>query len=111
MSAGADFQKGLTAYDRGDYATALREWTPLAEQGNAYAQTLIGAMYNDGVGVPKNHKTAVKWWKLASVQGLADAQYNLGAMYDKGKGVPQDYKIAVKLTKSKMKMKKRKLTN
>ena len=34
----ADFQKGLTAYKSGDYATALREWTPLAEQGNARAQ-------------------------------------------------------------------------
>ena len=28
-----DFQKGLTAYDKGDYATALREWTPSAERG------------------------------------------------------------------------------
>ena len=34
----ADFQKGLTAYDNGDYATALREWKPLAEQGNADGQ-------------------------------------------------------------------------
>ena len=31
----ADFQKGVTAYESGSYATALREWTPLAEQGNA----------------------------------------------------------------------------
>ena len=31
----ANFQKGLDAYNRGDYATALREWKPLAEQGNA----------------------------------------------------------------------------
>jgi hypothetical protein len=30
---GSDFQKGLTAAQSGDYATALREWTPLAEQG------------------------------------------------------------------------------
>ena len=42
MSWSADFQKGLTAYDRGDYATALREWTPLAEQGDARAQFQIG---------------------------------------------------------------------
>jgi uncharacterized protein len=34
----ADFQKGVTAYKSGDYATALREWTPLAEQGNAFLQ-------------------------------------------------------------------------
>ena len=31
----ADFQKGLDAYNAGDYATALREWTPLAKQGDA----------------------------------------------------------------------------
>ena len=27
----ADYQKGLTAYESGGYATALREWTPLAK--------------------------------------------------------------------------------
>lgn len=48
MSASADLQKGLTAAENGDYATALRVWTPLAEKGNADAQTLIGAMYKDG---------------------------------------------------------------
>ena len=35
MSASAVFQKGLDAYQRGDYATALREWKPLAERGDA----------------------------------------------------------------------------
>jgi len=38
VSWSADLQKGLTAYQNGDYATALREWTPLAEQGDADAQ-------------------------------------------------------------------------
>ena len=42
----ADFQKGLTAYRSGDYATALREWTPLAKQGDADAQFLLGGMYD-----------------------------------------------------------------
>ena len=41
MSWSADLQKGLTAYQRGDYATALREWTPLAEQGSADAGTCV----------------------------------------------------------------------
>ena len=36
-ASSADFQKGLTAYRSGDYATALREWTPLAKQGDAEA--------------------------------------------------------------------------
>ena len=37
-SESADFQKGLTADQSGDFETALREWKPLAQQGNAAAQ-------------------------------------------------------------------------
>jgi TPR repeat protein len=77
VSESADFQKGLTAYKSGDYATALREWTPLAEQGNAVAQYNLGVMYRKGKGVPQNHKTAVKWYRLSAEQGDADAQSNL----------------------------------
>ena len=95
-SKSADLQKGYTAYKSGDYATALREWTPLAEQGNATAQALLGVLYANGKGVPKNEETAVKWYKLAAEQGYAVAQYYLGQMYDEGKGVPQNYKTAVK---------------
>jgi TPR repeat protein len=87
----ADFQKGQTAYRSGDYATALRELTPLAEQGDARAQTGLGWMYLKGQGVPKNHKTAVKWYRLAAEQGNAIAQSNLGFMYANGTGVPKDY--------------------
>ena len=36
----ADFQKGLDAHERGDFATALKEWTPLAKQGNAAAENM-----------------------------------------------------------------------
>jgi len=35
VSWSADYQKGYAAYQSGDYATALREWEPLAEQGDA----------------------------------------------------------------------------
>jgi TPR repeat protein len=92
----ADFEKGLDAVDRGDFATALREFRPLAEQGDALAQTLMGTMYNEGRGVPQDHKTAVKWWRLAAEQGYDRAQFNLGVMYKSGLGVPQDDKTAVK---------------
>ena len=87
----ADFRKGVAAYNAGDYATALREWTPLAKQGYASAQHNLGQMYRMGQGVPQDHKTAVKWWTLAAKQGLADAQFNLGLMYGTGKDVLQDY--------------------
>jgi TPR repeat protein len=87
----ADWERGYAAYQSGDYATALREWTPLAKQGNADAQHNLGVMYMDGTGVLQDYKTAVKWYKLAAEQGNASAQSNLGYMYDEGKGVLQDY--------------------
>jgi TPR repeat protein len=39
------FEDSIVAYDRGDYATAVRLFRPLAEQGNAQAQNSLGAMY------------------------------------------------------------------
>ena len=87
----ADFQKGLAAADRGDFATALNEWKPLAEQGNAFAQLNLGVMYNKGNGVLQDFKTAVKWYRLSSKQGDATAQSNLGAMYELGHGVVHNY--------------------
>jgi len=91
LSWGADFQKGLSAARSGDYATALREWTPLAEQGDATAQYNLGVLYDNGWGVAQDYRTAVKLYRLAAEQGHANAQSNLGGMYGNGKGVPQDY--------------------
>ena len=55
------------AYELGDYATALREWRPLAKQGNASAQFLLGYMYYNGYGVPQDYSTAHKWYSLAAL--------------------------------------------
>ena len=96
-SYSADFNKGLTAFQSGDFATALKEWKPLAEQGHAEAQFNLGLMYDNGQGVPQDYKEAARLYRLASEQGLAEAQSNLGLMYKKGQGVPQDYKEAVRL--------------
>jgi uncharacterized protein len=96
VSWSADFEKGVSAYDVGDYATALREWTPLAEQGDAGAQHVLGLMYAEGLGVPQDDRTAVKWYRLAAEQGLAEAQTNLGVAYSQGRGVPQDHGTAVR---------------
>ena len=96
IAIAADFNKGLQAYNSGDFKTALAEWTPLAEQGNAQAQYNLGLMYRNGRGVPENDKTAVKWYTLAAEQGDADAQYNLALKYDNGEGVPENDKTAVK---------------
>ena len=87
--AWAGFEEGLAAAERGEYATALREWQPLAEAGDARAQYGLGLMYATGQGVPKSDVEAVKWYRLAADQGEANAQNNLGLMYVNGQGVPK----------------------
>jgi hypothetical protein len=94
--AWADFWDGIAAYEAGDYATALKEFRPLAAQGHVLSQNNLGAMYFDGRGVPQDDAEAVKWYRLAAAQGYALAQANLGIMYGTGQGVPQDYAAAVK---------------
>ncbi len=60
VAAGAaPYEEGVVAYASGDYATALRLWRPLAEQGEAYAQHNLGVMYRDGEGVPQDYAEAV----------------------------------------------------
>ena len=83
----ADLKKGATAYQKGDYAATLREWKPLASQGNAKAQYFLGNMYYKGIGVPQNDRDAYKWFKKSAEQGLIGAQNNLGTMYMRGRGV------------------------
>ena len=95
-SAWADFNAGENAYHRGDYATALREWQPLAKQGHAVAQYNLGLLYANGHGVPKDDVQARQWYEKAAAQGHANAQVNLGSLYDYGRGVPQDFKMAVR---------------
>ena len=94
--AAQDFDKGLAAYEAGDYGAAVKEWKPLAEQGNVAAQYNLGIMYSNGQGVIQDYKEAVKWYKLAAEQGHTNAQYNLAVMYDDGQGVLQDDREAIK---------------
>ena len=87
-----DYEDGLAAAHKGEFAAALRLWTPLAEQGNANAQYSLGVLYETGEGVAQDYKTAVKWYTLAAEQGNADAQYNLGDMYYQDADVVLDHK-------------------
>ena len=91
----ADFKKGLDAAKKGNFETALKEWRPLAEQGDSYAQYNLGLMYDYGEGVIEDDTQAVYWFRKAAEQGHAKAQYNLGLMYDYGGGVIEDYTLAV----------------
>ena len=81
----------VAAYQRGDYATALRLWHPLAEQGDADAQFHLGVMYESGQGVLRNDAEAIKWYRKAAEQDDAVAQFDLGIMYTKGERVSPNH--------------------
>ena len=87
----AGFDQATAAFDKGDYATALRELKPLAEKGDARSQYAMGVMAENGFGMPKNLAEAASWYRKAAEQGNADAEYNLGAMYEHGIGMPVNH--------------------
>ena len=76
-TAWADYQSGLMAYYRGDYVVAVREWQPLAQQGDAAAQFSLGYMHYAGQGVAQDYSEGLKWYRKAAEQGDADARYNV----------------------------------
>ena len=90
FTAQADIYSASNALSRGDYETAVKEFTKLAEQGDANAQANLGYMYYAGEGVPQNFETAVYWYRKAATQGNRDAQYNLAVSYAFGEGTKQD---------------------
>jgi TPR repeat protein len=71
------WEDGMAAYNRGDYVPTIQLVRPLAQQGNAKAQGLIGAMYRRGQGVAKSPKLAVMWLSLASARGDTKARTEL----------------------------------
>lgn len=82
---------GWVAYDRGDFAGALRFWEPLADSGFPAVQMNVAAMY-----LERDPTAAAEWYRRAADQGYAPAQFNLGVMYERGLGVPLDNAEAAK---------------
>ncbi len=87
MPAYPGCDEGVTAYRRGDYATALLRFT---EEGSAHANFYLSLMYEKGDGVPQSREKAVTFLRMAAEQGLDVAQADLGIMYYEGIVVKRD---------------------
>lgn len=85
-----DFNDGVKAVQNGDFATAVKIWTPLAEKGSREAQFNLAVMYDDGMGIPEDDAEAAKWYRKAAENGFPQAQLILGIMYVEGDGVPEN---------------------
>ena len=86
----AELDEAIAATRRGDYATALRQLTPLAEKGDARAQFDIGFMHAYGWGVQRSPTEAIAWYRKAADQGLQVAQHFMGVACLNGEGVRPD---------------------
>ncbi len=85
------------AYDRANYATALKVWLPAAQTGDKVAQTYVGEIYEKGLGTAPDYAAAANWYQKAADEGYSRALINLGFLYEKGLGVPKDQATALKL--------------
>ena len=86
------------AFDKKDYATALRLYRMLADQNNAAAQHMLGSMYLLGEGTPRNDAESLKWFRRAADQGNIQALVSLALAYREGSGgVQRDLAEAAKL--------------
>jgi TPR repeat protein len=96
-AAEALWQEGTALYDRRDYRRAFAAYSEAANLGHPRAMTVLGTMYHDGLGVPKDMGRAVQWYTQAAMRGNRGAQYSLGAMYEDGDGVAKNVPKAAQL--------------
>ena len=96
LAAGGDYQLGLSAYDQGDYAEAMAQWLPLAEDGAPEAQYRVGRLHYYGRGVEQDYAQAGQWYLMAAESGHARSQSNVAVMYEQGRGFPADDAKAAK---------------
>jgi len=65
-SIAGPFDEGMNTYKDGNYSAAAKLLLPLAEKGDAFAQTAIGFMYSEGKGVQRDYVQACMWFSLAA---------------------------------------------
>ena len=95
VSFGSNLDYGMQLLDGGNTVDAYIEFSKLAKQGDRDAQTILGEMYLDGIGVKQDSKKAYKWISKAANSGDKEAQYLMGFMYENGIEVKRDMTKAV----------------
>ncbi len=83
-----------TAFDQGQYLTALKLAQEAAGRGEPQANTLIARIYAEGLGVSKDETQAVTWYTRASELGDIPGTFALGLMLAEGRGVEKNREAA-----------------
>jgi serine/threonine protein kinase len=82
--------KGMIAYESGNFIEAFRILEPLATAGDPIAQFKIATLYREGRGVLANNSLSLRWMREAAWQGQNEAQVALARMYLNGIGGVRD---------------------
>jgi len=95
MSAFADLENGIKAYNEGNFDTARIEFSKAARKNDPKGKHLLASLYYQGHGVKKDLKKAVALFTEAAEGNYGPSQANLGLMYHNGDGVTPDMKKAI----------------
>lgn len=87
------------AFQKGQYLTAFQIALPLAEKGDAAAQTLIAELYEQGLGIAQDAKEAAKWYEIAAKSGNREAQFSYALKLLKGQDIPQNKQEGIAMMK------------
>jgi TPR repeat protein len=98
--AEAQFQLGLRLVlgrggDKASKAQGALWIQKAAKQDHAKAMNVLGALYDEGVGVAKDPKLSLQWFQKAADKGVPDAQTRVALAYLQGAaGIEKDESIA-----------------
>jgi len=85
------------AFEQGRYLTALDLAERAAKKGEPQAHTLIGRIYAEGLGVPKDEVVAAQWYAKGAELGDIEAAFSLGLFLAEGRGVKKDREAAARM--------------
>lgn len=87
-------EAGLKAYDRKNYGKALSAFLKAEEAGVPEAMFVLGNMYINGYGVPKDVSNAISYYRRAGELRYTPALFTMALLYMDGTVVPQDIPLA-----------------
>lgn len=82
------------SHDRASAASSLKVWLEQAKAGNAYAQTMVGEIFQRGLGTQPDFVLAMQWYQRAARQNDMRAQVNIGYLHEAGLGVAKNLEFA-----------------
>jgi TPR repeat protein len=85
-----DLPQAERLLDGQQYQEAVRHLRPLAAAGSVRANWLLGELYVNGIGVPRDVPRGVRYLERAADGNVLQAQFLLSRIYSYGNGVRKD---------------------